>query len=280
VETSKEAVMTAFPLTANAPDGLSAPRVATGIEPVLSRLGRGVKAGIVAGIVAGGMGLWLAEPVLDRAVALESARTASEEAQRAANGDPVLHHVELFSRSTQHGGFLLGVLATSIALGVLLAVVHALAFRHDTAPWRTSLRLAGGGFFAVYLVPFARYPANPPGVGDPGTLQQRTLTYLATIVIGIVGVLAANLATRDLRARGWSEPLRQLVVAAVLLTTLALPYALPANGDVLDVPAALQWDFRMSALALAMVMWATLAVTFGLLGERYRTRHESLNPRA
>jgi predicted cobalt transporter CbtA len=275
-----EAVMTAVPLNSNAPKDLSAPAAAAGAEPLLSRLGRGVKAGIVAGVVAGGLGLWLAEPVLDRAVALESVRTAGEDAQRAANGDPVLHHVELFSRSTQHGGFLLGVIATSIALGVLLAVAHVLAFRCDTAPWRTSLRLGVGGFFAVYFVPFARYPANPPGVGDPATLQQRTLTYLATIVIGIVGVLAANLAARDLQARGWSEPSRQLVVGAVLVATLAVPYSLPTNSDPLDVPAALLWEFRMSALALATVMWAAVAVTFGMLGEHYRTKHDDLSSAA
>jgi predicted cobalt transporter CbtA len=84
----------------------------------------------------------------------------------------------------------MGVLATSIALGLLLAVAHVVVFPHDTAPWRNALRLAAAGFFAPYLVPFVRFPANPPGVGDAGTLQQRTLTCLAAVVIGVVGVVA------------------------------------------------------------------------------------------
>jgi hypothetical protein len=59
----------------------------------------------------------------------------------------------------------------------------------------------------------------------------------------------------------------------VLLATLGLTYLHPANPDALDVPAALLWEFRLLAFALALVMWATIAATFGLLGERYRVRH-------
>jgi predicted cobalt transporter CbtA len=231
-------------------------------------IGRGIQAGLAAGLVTSAFGFFLAEPVLDRAVALESARTAAENAALAAKGDPVIHNVELFSRDTQHVGFVLGVLVTAIALGLALSVAHAVARKEDERPWQKALMLAAGAFFGVYMVPFVRYPANPPGVGDPGTLNQRTLTYLAALVIGVVGVIIAARVSHDLRLRDVATSTRQLAVGFVLMLTLALPFALPANRDALDIPAELLWEFRLFAFAIAAMMWTVLGVTFGLLGQR------------
>ena len=180
---------------------------------------------------------------------------------------------EPFTRHEQHVGFGPSVLSTAIAVGVLFGEVHALVRRkRDTQPWRSALGLAAGAFFAVYLVPFVRYPANPPGVGDPGTLTTRTNVYLASVVIGIVGVVAAALVARDTRAREWAEPARQLAVTVVLLGTLALPFVLPDNPDALDIPAGLLWEYRLVAFASGALMWASLGAAFGLLGERQRRR--------
>ena len=245
---------------------------------LLRSVGRGAVSGVAAGTATAVVGFWLGEPFVDQAVALESARTAAEDAQLAAHGDPVMHHVELFSRTTQHAGFLFAVVVTAIALGTLLGVAHAVAHRNDVQPWRNALRLAAGAFSAVYLVPFVRYPANPPGVGDPGTLTQRTATYLAALTIGIVGVITASLVARDLRARGWTEPARHLAVGAILLATLALPFALPANLDAVDVPARGLWEFRLSAFAMALLMWTALGAAFGMLGDRQMRRSRQAVP--
>lgn len=235
---------------------------------LLRSLKHGLQAGVVAGLLTGAFGYLLAEPVMDRAVRLESAREAAEQARQASAGLTVTHHVEVFSRGTQHLGLLVATLATGLALGVLLSVVHAVVHRRDDRardPWRSSLTLAAGAFFAVYLVPFLRYPANPPGVGDPNTIDTRTRTYLAALTIGILGVIAAARLARDLHRRQTVEPLRQLAVAGVLLGTVVLTFALPANTDPLEVPAGLLWQFRLLALASALLLWSSLGVVFGLL---------------
>ena len=36
-----------------------------------------------------------------------------------------------------------------------------------------SLLVAGAGFLLLYLVPFLKYPANPPAVGNDATIAQR-----------------------------------------------------------------------------------------------------------
>ena len=241
---------------------------------LLTCLRRGALAGAAGGALAGAFGYALAEPVMDRAVRLETARAQAEDAAQQAAGLTVEHHAEVFSRGTQHAGLLVASLLTGLALGVLFGVLYAVRHRGDPTPgtgqdgWRRALMLGAAAWFAVYLVPFLRYPANPPGVGDPNTLDTRTRTYLAALAIGVLGVLAAARLASDLRNRGTRSSHRQLAVSAVLLATVALTFALPADIDALDVPAGLLWQFRLLAFATSTLLWAGLAVTFGLLAER------------
>lgn len=245
---------------------------------MLSALRRGLSAGAVGGLLAGVFGFLVAEPVMDRAVRLEAAR-------RAAAGD---HTVDAFSRGTQHAGYVVASLAVGLALGVLFAVVHVLlraVFQGDASEgggsgesqgadrsWADALRLGGAGFFGLVLVPFLRYPANPPGVGDAATIDSRSHLWLVTIGVGVVGAAFAGLVARGLAERGALPSLRQLAVAAVLAATVALTFVLPDDTDPVQAPVPLVWDFRLLSLATLVLLWGGLAVTFGLLGERASRR--------
>lgn len=225
-------------------------------------------------MVSGGFSWLLAEPVLDRAVRLEAVR-------KEAGGGPAA--AEVFSRSTQHAGLLVAAVLTGAALGVLFAVVYAILHRRDpdTAPWRRSLVLAGAGFTGVWLLPFLRYPANPPGVGDPGTLDTRVNAWLAAIAIGLIAVVLAWRVHEWLVEHGRSTPLRQLAVAAIVVAALASLFALPDNPDAVTAPAGLVWDFRVLSAASMGLLWGGLAVGFGLLGVRAsRVRTEASLPAA
>lgn len=228
---------------------------------LLSLLGRGAFAGGVAGLVSGGFSVLFAEPVLDRAVRLEAAR---EEARGASAA------VEVFSRSTQHTGLVVAAVGTGAALGVLFAVVYAALHRRDpdSAPWQRSLMLAGAGFTGVWLLPFLRYPANPPGVGDPGTVGVRGEAWLAAIGISLIAVVLAWSIRTRLERHGHPAPLRQLAVAAIMVVALGSLFALPDNPDAVNAPATLVWDFRVLSAASMGVLWASLAVGFGLIGLR------------
>lgn len=224
---------------------------------LLSRLWHGAVAGLASGLLAGLFGFLLAEPVMDRAVRLEADREA-----RAGE-----HAVELFSRSTQHVGFVVATAVTGLALGVIVGVVSGVL--RTERSWRRSLQLAGGGFFGLSLVPFLRYPANPPGVGDAATIDQRTQLYLSCLVIGLVGVIAAALVARNLALT--TAPVRQLAVTGVLLAILGLTFVLPADPDALLVPAALLWQFRLLSLATLALLWGTLGAVLGMLEQRAAT---------
>jgi hypothetical protein len=226
---------------------------------MLTSLRRGLSAGAVGGLLAGTFGFLLAEPLMDRAVDLEAARSA-------AAGEV---GVETFTRNTQHVGYVVATLAVGLALGVLYAVVHALLHRDDTSDaWGRALRLGGGAFFALTLVPFLRYPSNPPGVGDAATIDSRSHLWEVSIVIGLVGAVLAALVAGGLRERGTRSSLRQLAVVGVLAATVALTYVLPSNTDPIEAPVHLIWDFRLLSLATLVLLWGGLTATFGLLVER------------
>ncbi len=222
-------------------------------------LGRGAVAGGAAGLLAGGFSYLLAEPLMDRAVRIESAR-------HAAGGHE--HTEEVFTRTQQHLGLIVASVMAGIALGVLFAVVYATLHRRDldARPWERSLGLAGAALVGIWLLPFLRYPANPPGVGAEETVGLRTAGWLGAIAIGAAAVVIAWRVYAQLDRT--SLPLRQAAGAGVVIAGLAMLFLLPDNPDPIDVPAGLLWEFRLLSAASSVLLWAGLGVAFGALGLR------------
>jgi predicted cobalt transporter CbtA len=223
-------------------------------------LRRGLAAGLLAGLLAGIFAYLFAEPVLDRAIELESvAHEHSEEV--------------VFDRGEQKAGLILATSLYGTAVGGLFGLLSA--FFRGSAPgeWRRSLTLAGAVFLGAVLLPFLKYPPNPPGVGaDPATLTERTLAYLAMVVLGMLAVLAAWRFARGLE--GASLPVRDLTAGGILAGLWAFLYlAMPNFGAAAGhAPAELVWDFRISSLGTQAVLWAGIGCIFGLLGERASRR--------
>jgi predicted cobalt transporter CbtA len=245
-------------------------------------LKRGLIAGLIAGLFAALFAFVVAEPVIDRAIAIEeqashetAAPVVATETAAAAEAGHV--HATEVSRDTQRRvGAPLGFALVGAAFGVFFALLYAGLGRfvatRDT--WQRTLALAASALTAIVVVPFVRYPANPPGVGDPDTVNQRTRLYLAAVLLGIVAVTMAWRLLRELTRRGVPQPARHIVVAVAFVALIAAGYAvLPDNTDAVPVPATLLWDFRLRSIATQLILWAALAAGFGLLTERAsRTR--------
>jgi predicted cobalt transporter CbtA len=231
-------------------------------------LRRGLVAGLLAGILAAVFAFVFAEPTIDRAIAFEE--------QRAAATAPAATHDHadepVVSRDTQRrvgapAGFALVGGAFGAVFGLLYAGLRRFTPQRDH--WQRVLALGAAAVIGLYLVPFFRYPANPPGVGDPDTVGERTRYYLAAVLLGLVAVAAAWRLVRELARRGLSQPVRHVATAGVFVLLVAAGYAaLPDNTDPVTVPAALLWDFRVLSLATQLLLWGALAAAFGLLTER------------
>jgi hypothetical protein len=139
--------------------------------------------------------------------------------------------------------------------------------------WTRSLSLAGALFVGAFLIPFLKYPANPPTVGDPATIGSRTTAYFAMVALSLLVVLGAWYAARTLRERGVAAPARQLAVGLGIAVAVGVLFlVLPAGPDPGEFPAGLLWDFRLSSLGTQLVLWAGIGVIFGLLCERANRR--------
>jgi predicted cobalt transporter CbtA len=220
-------------------------------------LRRAALAGLFAGVAAALVALLLVEPRIDDALAIEAARSTSDE-------EP------LFGRGAQVFGGMVAAAAVAVCLALVVGVVFA-RVRHrlpaDTDFGRAAL-LSLLGFATVALLPALKYPANPPGVGDPGTVTERTVQYLTLIAAAVAVTWLAFLVHDRLAARPWPPAYRAaLAVAVVLLGYPALLMTWPASPDSVpaDVPAALLWDFRLASLGELATLWTVFGLSFGLL---------------
>ncbi|MGW4171303.1 hypothetical protein DMH25_33835 [Streptomyces sp. WAC 01325] len=233
---------------------------------VRNLLVRGMLAGLGAGVLALIVAYVLGEPSVDKAIGFEEAHAAGHE-----------HEVELVSRSLQStAGLATGVLIYGVSFGGIAALAYCFALGRvgRFSPRATALLLSGCALLAVYVVPFLKYPANPPAVGDPDTIGRRTTLYFLMMVLSVLLAVAATILGRRLAPRLGNWYATVVAVAAFALV-IGLAFAfLPVVNEVPgDFPATVLWRFRLSALAMQLTLWAGFGLLFGELAERL------LNPR-
>jgi predicted cobalt transporter CbtA len=180
-------------------------------------------------------------------------------------------HEELFSRSVQVIGGMLGAVVYGILLGAIFGVVFA-AIRHRLRgrdDWFRAVGLAAASFVTINLVPFLKYPGNPPAVGDPDTVGQRTGLYVSMLVCSTVITWGAWRLDRTLRAKAWPTPTRVPMTLAAYAATLALVLVLlPGAPDPVNAPATVVWRFRMASLGGSLILWSVTGLVFGWLAWR------------
>jgi hypothetical protein len=222
-------------------------------------LWRGALGGLVGGLLAALFQWVVTEDQIRVAIAIEEANAAS-------GGE-----APMFDRSEQVIG---GMLATGL-YGLLLGVVFAIgcAVLWTMLPGRgvfgRAIRLAAVVYGVWFVVPNLKYPGNPPAVGDPGTVADRTTWYLILIAISLIVAFLAWQAWRVLTEWGIDGAPRFAAVAGGYAVAIGLTYlVMPANPDPLDVPANLIWHFRLDVFAQNAILWLALGTVFGWLGDR------------
>ena len=238
-------------------------------------LRRGIAAGLLAGLLCGFFALFFGEPSVDGAIQVEEATAANHPAEASADQG----HKDIFSRSTQKIGLLVATGLFGVTGGGIFGLAYAY-FRDrlsSSSEWSRSLSLAGAAFLGAFLIPFLKYPANPPGIGSPETITSRTEQYYAMVALSLVVVIVAWYVARKLRERGTSAPIRQLsVVLGSAVVVGVLFWIFPATASSGEFPAGLLWDFRLASLGTQLVFWTGLGAIFGLLSERANHREPFL----
>jgi hypothetical protein len=219
--------------------------------------------GLVGGFLAFCFAYTFGEPNVDKAIAFEEQMDAMK---GMAPGE------ELVSRPIQSSvGLLTGCLVYGAALGGLLALAYAYAYGRvgSIGPRETAALVALAGIIAVIIVPFIKYPANPPSIGDPETIRKRTALYFGIMVISVVAMFNAVVVARKLAARHglWFGSIAAGLAYVVLMAIVQ--FILPPVNEVPEgFSAVVLWQFRVSSLGIHLVLWTFWALVFGYLTER------------
>ncbi len=246
---------------------------------------RGMLAGLIAGVLAAVFAYLVGEPHVNAAIEMEESGGSAGHTHGGdpgghghadAAGDPGHAHGEAapVSRDVQSTiGLVTATGAYGVAVGGLFAIVFALVQgRISTLRPRVSAALlAAGAFVVVVAVPFVKYPANPPAVGQPGTIGDRTSLYFGLTALSLASAIVAVVAGRVLadRVGAWYGGL--LAAGGYLAAVTATATLFPAPDEVpAGFPASLLWEFRLGSLGVQLVLWTALGLAFGMLAERAR----------
>jgi hypothetical protein len=260
---------------------------------------RGLLVGAIGGILAFVFARIFAEPQIQAAIDYESGRDAAQAVlDKAAGLAPEAAESELFSRTVQGNlGIGVGMIAFGAAMGGLYAVAYILACGRtgNLRPRNLALLVALGGFLGFYLIPYLKYPANPPSIGHAETIRDRSGLYLLMILASIAFLVLAVWLGQRLKPRfgNWNATLLAALACAVALgivmallpsfghlhanveqygshaSETPLPLKDPQGRIVYPgFPADLLFDFRLYSVAAQAILWAAIGLCFAPLAER------------
>jgi hypothetical protein len=270
------------------------------IEPGLVRalVTRAMGVGALAGLVAFVFARIVAEPVIQSAIDYESARDDAKNALAKAAGLPIEPDgPDIFSRFVQSNiGIGVGMILFGVAIGCFFGAAYCIAYGRvgRVRPRQLSLLLAALGFGTLYLVPFVKYPANPPSIGNPETIQQRGAVYLSMVFASVLVAVAAVWVGRRLSARYGNWTATVLAVLGFVVVIGLVMAALPAlgrlaadaatdAGALTETPKPLHnaagalvfpgfdadalYRFRLYSVAAQALLWTVLGVGFAPLAD-------------
>ena len=216
-------------------------------------------AGIAASIVTAAFHALASEPVIERAIALEEAMAA---AHGHAEDAPVV------TRQVQRLGLWIGWLGIGITCATIAGAAYFLAAPRlaQTAAWRWRALVGVAGGWALGVFPLLRFPANPPAVGDPATIGERTSDFLTLEALAAVVVILAVTVWHIERRRRPGLALA-LAVGCWALVSAAL-YAFIPQAPAPEVPAeaiAIVAQFRVLAVTGQAIFWTVFAAGFAAL---------------
>ncbi|MCT7657943.1 CbtA family protein [Mycobacterium deserti] len=248
---------------------------------------RGLLAGALAGVLSFIFARIFVEPVIERAIGYEEGVGAAHEAAESATGVAAHSHGSDgggFTRAVQMNiGMGLGVLLFSVAIGALFAVLFAVVYGRvgDVSARLLSLYVAGGMLLSLYIVPALKYPGSPPAVSLDETIRQRTLLYLAMVVLSAALLVGAVALGRRWSAKlgAWNATLAAAgsYLVAIAVVMLILPGIDETPGPLRDdsgtiiyegFPADDLYEFRLFSLGTQVVMYVTIALVFGAMVAR------------
>ena len=156
--------------------------------------------GAIAGTAQGMANLVLVEPVLDKAIYLENKALFDSGAEQDSIEFRVAHEEY---RVWQKGGQLVSSAILGMSMGSLFGLVFGYARKSlpSSNILKKTLILAVIMWLILFIIPFVKYPSNPPTVGDSNTVSERATLYVGLIAVSGLLTLGFYYASRFLHGK-------------------------------------------------------------------------------
>lgn len=229
-----------------------------------------LSSGAAAGLIHGSVNLVFVEPILDQAIGIENQNMfASGEEKDTPDFWIKYDGYRAWQKSGQvFAGGILG-----ISIGALFGIVFALS--RNSLPGKTdfkkSLVLAGIMWCVIFFIPFLKYPANPPTVGDPDTVVLRGILYLTFIAISGFGAVGFYKLSQKLKTKKF------IAIAGYAAFIGMIFVVMPENPDKITAPVDLVEHFRITSALTVSLYWIMLGLILGSLWSHYKP-HKEITP--
>lgn len=225
-----------------------------------------VISGTIAGTILGLINLVLVEPYLDRAIGIE--------VQNSIDAGEEVNPVEHFNyRFWQKGGEIVAGTILGMSFGALLGIVFV--FGRKLIPGsniKKALVLSGVIWLVIFMIPAIKYPANPPTVGDPDTINYRQYLFISFILISGLTALGLSLIYTKMKAKSSLKFFTITIIYTIIMINAFI--FVPPNPDEITAPTDLVNGFRIMSMLTMTVFWIVLGITFGLIWDKLKP-HET-----
>ncbi len=222
--------------------------------------------GVIAGVILAGVNYFVAEPFIDQAIRIEVDN-------RIASGG-VVDSNELSSYRVwqKEGTFAAGAIL-GLTYGAILGIVYVISRKYlpSSDDRKKALILAAIMCLSLYIVPFIKYPANPPAVGDPETIGLRDSLYTGYQLASALTALGISILMYKLRRISYIK----YILPIFYLGLVASIYAVfPANPDEITAPMDLVNAFRAVTFGTMVMFYLVLGAIFGIMWHKFKP-HET-----
>lgn len=222
-----------------------------------------IVAGLLAGLVHGLVNIALVEPYLDNAIGIENQRLFAE---GQAKDTPQFWQQFNDYRVWQKEGSIVAGGMLGIATGALFGIVFA--YSRHMLPGQNNIKKAlvlGIIMWAViFFIPFLKYPANPPTVGDPNTISFRAITYALFILVSGLGAFGFSKIYKKMQNKKFLAFLGYAAFMGMVFVVM------PENPDKITTPMELVNGFRIVSAVTMTAYWISNAVILGYLWDRFK----------
>lgn len=228
--------------------------------------------GLLAGAILAIVNQGVIIPFIERAIALENQHAMAQ----GEMIDPIA--MDAYRLWQREGSIATGALL-GISYGALLGLVFA--YSRKSLPGKNNISkaivLAGMMWVVIYLAVAIKYPANPPAVGSPDTINLRMLLYVAMLAVSGIAAIGSALLYKKMGPQKSAR--KGIALAMYIVVIIVAVFVLPANPDPVTAPMDLVDGFRIASASTMAMFWIILGAILGMLWDKTKP-HETATAKA